>query len=247
MAENLTLCWCTHPEIQHAHDGECSAWGCECTKFQPPDAAMAPAAPLVKLLTPQQIRMVGAMNVEAERSHANLDFIEEQKGKYQTYSKDDLIEELARRDATLLQEGRDLSDGKMAGRFLREFVRGILLAADHADIQKLDRQGREITGSKGAMVENMLRMLGADPLDNRMLRLEGSGLGTGMSSEEAEEQISSPDRIPQLTSVEAADSIRTSRAEKVAERLNSLLDSEGASRRQETGDGNDNDPNTSEK
>lgn len=213
---------CRHFQGEHTLIMGCLVDACSCKEYLPPPN-------LPKLLTVQEIRRLGALDVEESHSAATEQFITDQQEKYKQYSKEHLIEELCRRDRTAIQEGRDLADGKTAGNLLREFVRGVLHMADHASLRAIDRKGLTLRDeSKSGTIENLLRALGAEPSDNRTLRLEGSMLGPGLSDpQEQEELIQAADRIPQLPSVEVADSIRAHRAEHVAEKLNALLEQGG--------------------
>lgn len=174
--------------------------------------------PKRRLLTTQEIRRVGALQVEEQRDEAAGIFLDQQRQGYKDYSKEELIRELVRRDSTSLHEGRALADGRMAGALLREFVRGTLQLADHGSLRAVDRQGLRLDdGNKTGTIENILRALGAEPADNRTLRLEGHTLGRGPDSN-PEKEIIDP-AIPQLTSPTAPDSIREFRREKVVETI----------------------------
>lgn len=172
------------------------------------------APPPDHLLSTEEIRRIGAMNVGEEgqvRSHEVDVFLDNQRHQYQAHSKDALIEELLRRDRNALVEGRNLADGKTAGRLLREFVRGVLNVADYADLRKISAT----SSSKAGLVEHLLQALGADPADARELKRHGHMLGTGQTSEEAEAEISNPS-VPQFPSPRVADDIRQHRREHTA-------------------------------
>lgn len=122
-------------------------------------------APVTKPLSPQAIRRIGALQVE-DIQDATLDvFLESQRVVYEQTSKADLIETLLERDRTLALEGRQLASGVTGGRLLREFVRGVLAAADRQDFSKTER------------LERILQALGAEPAEARQLRLHGHTLG----------------------------------------------------------------------
>lgn len=183
-----------------------------------PSEALERAGITPRALGQDELRRVGAMMIGEEGQVENskiTDFVEQQKESYKGYSREHLIEELCRRDRNAIIEGQNLADGRTAGRLLREFVRGMLYAADHAQLRTIRDEVQDTT--KAGLVENILRKLGAEPAPARMLRMYGTPLGTGATAEEAEQNISSPERIPQLPSTSAADSIRDFRAKNVAQ------------------------------
>lgn len=128
--------------------------------------------------------------------------IQDQAKQYACYSKEALIEELCRRDEGALRKGQEAADGRMAGRLLREFVRGILYTADKADLV-----GIPAHAAKGDGIETILKALGAEPANARQLRLEGSMIGNVLSALEPKEAIQAP-AMPQGISVETAERIR---------------------------------------
>lgn len=121
------------------------------------------------LLTPQQIRRIGALQVEDIRDLALDQFVEQQRAIYDDCSRETLIQTLCDRDRSLASEGRAMANGQTGKVLLREFVRGVLAAADNADPLRF---------------EKTLAQLGAPPADARQIRLHGTTLGTGQSSEE---------------------------------------------------------------
>lgn len=151
----------------------------------------APAQAAIQPLDLVALRRAGALSIPAAYDRETNDLIADQRERYQAFSKDDLIEELLRRDRIAVAEGRALADGTVGGRLLREFVRGVLHHADHTALQQIDRKGRILDdGTKAGVVENLLRALGAEPADNRELRLHGHTLGPQEELSEAErEQI----------------------------------------------------------
>jgi hypothetical protein len=120
-------------------------------------------------LTPQQIRRLGALQVEDIADEAMEQFLSQQRAVYEDTSREELIQTLLDRDRNLASEGRAMANGLTGARLLREFVRGVLSAADRAD---------------PAGIERVLQELGAPPADARQLRRDGHMLGTGQTSEE---------------------------------------------------------------
>jgi hypothetical protein len=120
-------------------------------------------------LTPQQIRRLGALQVEDIADEAMEQFLSQQRAVYEDTSREELIQTLLDRDRSLASEGRAMANGLTGARLLREFVRGVLSAADKADPMRLER---------------VLKELGAPPADARQLRRDGHMLGTGQTSEE---------------------------------------------------------------
>jgi hypothetical protein len=114
-------------------------------------------------LPPEQLRRIGALTLDEERSEAVEQRVMEQRHTYEDASKDQLIETLIDRDRQLMREGRRLADGTVGSRVLREFMRASLYAAD----------GK----ANPAMVERVLLTLGAEPADARQLKQHGSTLG----------------------------------------------------------------------
>ncbi len=110
-----------------------------------------------------QLRRLGALTLDTERSEAVEQHVMEQRHAYEDASKDELIETLLDRDRQLMVEGRRLADGTVGSRVLREFMRASLYAAD----------GK----ANPAMVERILLTLGAAPADQRQLKQFGSTLG----------------------------------------------------------------------
>lgn len=160
------------------------------------------------LLTIAQIRRLGAMEAEETRLEGTTQFLASQRVEYLAHSKDDLIDELLRRDESALKEGRGLADGRIAGNLLREFVRGILHTADAAALKQIEGFARD------GQIQAILELLGADPVDRRQLRTEGSMLGTGQTSEEREAAIEQlPDVERTAPKLEVADAVREFHAE----------------------------------
>lgn len=121
------------------------------------------------MLSLDQIRRIGALQAEDTNDRALEAWLESQERSYDTYSKDQLIRELVRRDRALNLEGRKLADGKTAGNLLREVVRGLLRTADATAL----KQGL----ADANLVDGVLLALGAEPADKRQLRLHGHTLG----------------------------------------------------------------------
>lgn len=127
--------------------------------------------PRPKILTPTEIRRIGAFQVEEERSLGVDQFVEEQRRVYETCSKEQLLEALLDRDRTTALEGRQLADGRIGGRLLREFVRGTLNMADAAALRRAG------DGTQAGTVEKLLSALGAEPADLRQIKQAGTTLG----------------------------------------------------------------------
>lgn len=202
-------CTCTHFRLDHAgiavdngYDPEsgrprvreqlqCLVADCGCVEFTPvipppmteADANNAfQAPPPKKLLSTRDIRMIGAMEHEETRAAGTAQFLADQRHTYEGHSKEHLIEELLRRDAAAINEGRALTDGRMAGRFLREIVRGILHTADAQDLLRIEGAGRH------GRIQDVLEILGAECGDRRQIRTEGSLIGDVLSGEEDPEK-----------------------------------------------------------
>lgn len=155
------------------------------------------------ILSVSQLRRIGALDAEADQKRVDEQFLASQRANYQAHCKDDLIEELLRRDEAAIREGRQIADGKFAGRLLRDFVRGTLYLADTAELKE------GLDTDKRLLVETLLEKLGAEPSDKRQVRLEGSMLGTGETVEEREARIQDIDRnIPTTPRPDVAEAIR---------------------------------------
>ncbi|HET9253868.1 MAG TPA: hypothetical protein VFO16_01540 [Pseudonocardiaceae bacterium] len=191
---------------QHQVDPGADLQAVETAQEQPEQ----PADPRVPLLTTAQIRRLGALDGEDTRRAGDAQFLAEQAKAYRERSKDELIEELLVRDKTLLTEGRVMTDGRMAGNLLREFVRGILQTADTAELRRIEGFARE------GKIQHILELLGAEPMSLRDLRLQGSALGNvnetrpGIDSQ----TYARPD---------VGGAITQHRSERVANQLNDLL------------------------
>jgi hypothetical protein len=115
-----------------------------------------------KILSPEQIRRLGAMHVE-QIHDAQLDtFLEAQRETYEEASREQLIETLVDRDRRLALEGRALADGKMQSRLLREFARAMVTG---------------LRSGEPAKIEELVQAMGGEPADQRQLRLAGHTLG----------------------------------------------------------------------
>ncbi len=173
-----------------------------------PETVPVPAS---RPLTVHQLLQLGATQPEGRVTSAELKaHLTHQEQIYNCYSKEELVAELVRRDAGLIRQGQEAADGKMAGRLLREFVRGILYSADQADLS----QTQEML-AKGDQIDSILRMLGAEPAPKRDLRVNGgTTLGPigpvstiGQSPEDAIQDLSDLSRR-QFPSERAANEIR---------------------------------------
>lgn len=139
-----------------------------------------------KLLSIQEVRKLGALQVPAVHDDTMDAFLEQQKEAYQEHSKEELIEALIDRDRQLASEGRALADGRIGGRLLREFVRGVLYRADNAEIAGVKQA--LLTGKVGA-IDQVLKALGAEEADARQIRLHGHTLGDDEAVEAAERKF----------------------------------------------------------
>lgn len=140
--------------------------------------ALEAPPPKPKILSQMEIRRIGAMQVEDLKDEALDKFVEQQREVYQEVSRAELIETLLDRDRQLALEGRQLADGRIGGRLLREFVRGILSGLDSKDPQKIER---------------MLLGMGAEPADLRQLRKQGTTLGPEDSQEDRDRKFHGQD------------------------------------------------------
>lgn len=82
-----------------------------------------------------------------------------------TVTKEDLIQACLDRDRIIMQLSRDVSEGKLGGRLIGEFVRGILYQMEAAG-QRVDR----------LRIEEVVREIGGLPTDRRMIKGKGTGL-----------------------------------------------------------------------
>lgn len=144
------------------------------------DWALAPPKAEPKTLTPTEIRRLGAMQVADIRDDLMEQFCDQQRLTYEQLPKERLVQLLVERDRGLAAEGRALADGRIQGRLLREFVRGVLNYADHAALRKVG------DGTRTGKIEEILKALGAEPTDLRQLRLHGTTLGPEQTEEERE-------------------------------------------------------------
>lgn len=177
-----------------------------------PEPGVPPGLPARTPLTVHQLLQLGATQPEGGRitSPVLKEHLAHQEQVYACYSKEELVAELVRRDAGLIKQGQEAADGRMAGRLLREFVRGILYSADQADLN----QTQEML-AKGEQIDSILRMLGAEPAPKRDLRVNGgTTLGPigpvsmiDQSPEKAIQDLSDLSRR-QFPSEKAADEIR---------------------------------------
>lgn len=147
------------------------------------ESALGPPNIPPKPLTPTEIRRIGAMQQVEYRDLAMEQFCDEQRRVYRDLSEEQLIELLVERDRSLASEGRALADGRVQGKLLREFVRGVLNYADHAGLRRVG------DATKTGKIEEILEALGAEPADLRQLRLHGTTLGPEVTKEERELQF----------------------------------------------------------
>lgn len=158
------------------HNGEQEPQEPEVVALDDPSVpySLVPVPPTRAPLSPSEIRRIGALQVEDQTDQALEQFLEEQKIGYLEQSKENLIAALLDRDKTLALEGRQLADGRIGGRLLREFVRGVLHSLDSKDPRK---------------IEKMLQALGAEPADRRQIALHGHTLGPDTTQEERDRKF----------------------------------------------------------
>lgn len=108
---------------------------------------------------------------ETYLSMADAEHLQGQRRAYQEYSKEDLIDELIARDTSAIKRGREVGDGRTAGRLLREFTRAILYTADAADLRE-----SQAMLAKGESINKVLELLGAEKTPLRDLRVNGGTL-----------------------------------------------------------------------
>ena len=120
-----------------------------------------PAAPIVGL-PPEQLRRLGALTLQEDRSEAVEQHVTLQRHAYEGATKAQLIETLIARDRELMEQGKRLADGTIGGRVLKETMRAALYHAD---------------GQVARVEEILTNMMGAEPSDRRALGRHGSMLG----------------------------------------------------------------------
>ncbi len=128
-----------------------------------PDAQPAPAW---TELNPLLAFEAGKSSIQLDRTAAVEILLVEQKAIYERAGRADLqllVQACLDRDRIIAQMGREIAEGKIGGRMLREFVRAALASADRAaDPQKLQ--------------DFLEKALGAEPADRRQLKLKGTTL-----------------------------------------------------------------------
>lgn len=146
----------------------CEGDPCTCYSPEPP-----------KVLAPEALLRLGALTLQSEQSAAVEQLLDEQELAYQIalekYGPRGLITALRDRDRLLLNQGRQMADGRTAGRLLREFMRAALYTA----------------GGKPQIeaAEAAIRRLGGEEADARQLKLHGSTLGPLASPEQVAERL----------------------------------------------------------
>lgn len=160
-------------------------WTCDCPcHTQPIEAVESPEPPTA--LSPQEILRLGALTLQAERAEGIEQLLAEQRDTYQAMLQQDpvqLVEALLDRDRQLAQMGRQVADGRTASRMLREFVRGLLNAADYPTVKRVG------DATKTGQIEKILEALGAEPADLRQLQKQGTTLGELESGEGRAEEL----------------------------------------------------------
>lgn len=132
----------------------CTKDPCQCVDGRP-----APPVPLA----PEALLRLGALTLEQEQSDAVEKHLAEQQAIYQDATREELLKALEDRDRLLLQQGRQMADGRTASRLLREFMRASLYrAGGMPNVQA---------------VQKVIEQFGAEGADARQLKLHGSTLG----------------------------------------------------------------------
>lgn len=124
-------------------------------------------APAWTELNPMLAFAAGKESIQLERAASVEIHLAEQKVVYEKVLANgggaDLVQALLDRDRLIAQVGREIADGRMGGKMLREFVRACLSSADRAqDPQQLQSFLEEV--------------LGAAKADRRQLKLKGTTL-----------------------------------------------------------------------
>ena len=150
----------------------CAGDPCRCTDGRP------------KVLAPEALMRLGALTLQTERSDAVEQQLSDQQIAYEEalrlHGPQGLITALLERDRLLLNQGRQMADGRMAGRLLREFMRAALYTA----------------GGKPQIeaAEAAIKRLGGEEADARQLKLHGSTLGPLEAPERVAEQLASGEK-----------------------------------------------------
>jgi hypothetical protein len=117
-------------------------------------------------LNPMLAFAAGKESIQLERA-ANVEIhLAEQKVVYERVLRENpgkLVDALLDRDRIIAQVGREIADGRMGGKMLREFVRAALASADRA-------------ADPVAVQKFMEQALGAEKADLRQLKLKGTTL-----------------------------------------------------------------------
>lgn len=140
-------------------------------------------------LPPEQMLRLGALTLEQEQSQAIERHLEDQEIAYREalarYGPEGLITALLERDRLLLNQGRQIADGRTISRIAREMVRAALYSAGgRPDVQAVQRVIDQFEGREALEI-----------VDARQLKLHGSTLGPLESPERAAEKLVSGERI----------------------------------------------------
>jgi hypothetical protein len=119
--------------------------------------------PKPKILSPAEIRRLGAMQTEVIHDETMDQFLDSQRAIYEKHSHAALVETLLDRDRLLASEGRRLSNGQMQSQLLREFARIMVSGLRSGEVET---------------IEALVRAMGGSPADLRQLKLHGHTLGT---------------------------------------------------------------------
>ena len=146
----------------------CDHAPCTCYQAEPPRA-----------LPPEELLRLGALTLDAERSEAVEQLLNEQEDRYRLVLRREgpeaLIVALRDRDRLLANQGRQLSDGRSATRLLREFLRASLYRAGGVpNVQAIER---------------VLEQFGMEAADAKQLRLHGGTLGPLQPPEQVAEEL----------------------------------------------------------
>ena len=121
-----------------------------------------PEKPKPKMLSPAEIRRLGAMQTEVIYDETMDQFLDSQRAIYEKHSHAALVETLLDRDRLLASEGRRLANGQMQSQLLREFARIMVSGLRSGEVEK---------------IEALVRAMGGSPADLRQLKLHGHTLG----------------------------------------------------------------------
>jgi hypothetical protein len=118
--------------------------------------------PKPKILSPAEIRRLGALQTETIYDDTMDQFLDSQRETYEHSSHAQLVDTLLDRDRLLASEGRRLANGQLLAQLLREFARTMVSGLRSGEVEK---------------IEALVRAMGGSPADLRQLKLHGHTLG----------------------------------------------------------------------